>query len=312
MSAKIITFDVDYIANQMQNIEKAYNLTEEAMGIIKKANQHRNWKCYETKSIENSMSNMLNKLSRLNTGIIGAGNALGNEFVRFRELEQRAMGQANTLADNLRNESGFSASNYSNDEATTLDVTQIPLYTRNIVPGMISTFFATEGDIPEKVETLIGYLNKRMGASWGALMGFLANGGAGLGESVKDLKNLVSKFITNLSGMTELPADASLQDKTEKFCQIYVDFISDTGESIEGVADTAVQSSFGLVKGWFEGMGIDTIRIGNREIKIDEILDNSNKAWDFTKDVVKKTANVFIDFGKWIGDNLIKPNLPWG
>lgn len=126
MSANIITFDSQYIADQMRDINKAKSLVEEAMTLIKNASKHRNWQCNESTEIDNSLQTIANRLNRLNMGIIQTGNALGKGLVSFSELEERATTQAGSMATNLKNKYGFDGSNYGQDGNTTLPVTRIP------------------------------------------------------------------------------------------------------------------------------------------------------------------------------------------
>ena len=76
MSANVIIFEGQYIADLIRNMDKAKQLTEEAMGIIKKANQHRNWKCKETTEINNSLDTISNRVQRLNIGMMRTNIAL--------------------------------------------------------------------------------------------------------------------------------------------------------------------------------------------------------------------------------------------
>ena len=132
MSANIITFDSQYIADQMRGIDKAKSLVEEAMTLIKNASKHRNWQCNESTEIDNSLQTIANSLNRLNMGIIQTGNALRKGLVSFTELEERAITQADSLSSNLQNTYGFSASNYGQSGKTNLPVSQVPNYDTNI------------------------------------------------------------------------------------------------------------------------------------------------------------------------------------
>ncbi|MBR0253989.1 MAG: hypothetical protein IJQ57_11625 [Synergistaceae bacterium] len=126
MSANVITFEGQYMADQMRNIDRAKTLTEEAMSIIKSASQHRNWRCNETKEIDNGIDIISRRLQRLNMGIIRTGNALGKGLVSFTELEKRSESQANTLSSNLQNNYGFEATDRTTNSDTTLSILMIP------------------------------------------------------------------------------------------------------------------------------------------------------------------------------------------
>ncbi|MBQ7578038.1 MAG: hypothetical protein IJT21_07235 [Synergistaceae bacterium] len=126
MSANLIIFEGQYMADQMRNIDKAKNLTEEAIEILKKASQHRNWQCNERAEIDNSLNTISNRLNRLDMGIIRTGNALGRGFVSVTELEKRSENQANTLSSNLQNNYGVNASNRNTNNNSLLPVTIIP------------------------------------------------------------------------------------------------------------------------------------------------------------------------------------------
>ena len=129
MSANIITFEGQYMADQMRNIDKAKQLTEEAMSIIKKANQHRTWKCKEVAELNDGLEIISNRISRLNSGIVRTGIALGKGLVSVRELEQRSETQSNTLSSNLQNSYGFSASSRNTDSTAVLPLTLVPPFT---------------------------------------------------------------------------------------------------------------------------------------------------------------------------------------
>ena len=134
MSANLIIFEGQYMAEQMRNIDKAKNLTEEAIEFIKKATQHRNWRCNESAEIDNSLNIISNRLNRLDLGIIRTGNALGKGLVSFTELEQRSEDQAKTLSSNLQNNYGFNASNRNTNSMSLLPVILIP----TIITGKIT------------------------------------------------------------------------------------------------------------------------------------------------------------------------------
>ena len=126
MSANVITFEGQYMADQMRNIDRAKTLTEEAMSIIKSTSQHRNWRCNETREIDNGIDIISQRLQRLDMGIIRTGNALGRGLVSFTELEQRSESQANTLSSNLQNNYGFEATDRTTNSDTTLPTLMLP------------------------------------------------------------------------------------------------------------------------------------------------------------------------------------------
>ena len=129
MPANLIIFESLYMSEQMRNIEKAKRLTEEAIESIKKATQHRNWKCNETAEIDNGLNTISNRLNRLNSGITQAGDALRKGLTNFTELEQRSENQAKTLSSNLRNNYGINALNRNTNSISTLPVTLVPFFT---------------------------------------------------------------------------------------------------------------------------------------------------------------------------------------
>lgn len=126
MSANVIIFEGQYMADLMRNMDKAKQLTEEAMGIIKKANQHRNWKCKETAEINNNLDTISNRIQRLNTGIMRTNIALGKGLQAFHELEQRSETQASTLSSNLKNNYGFDATDARTGANAIVATTMIP------------------------------------------------------------------------------------------------------------------------------------------------------------------------------------------
>ena len=128
MSENLIIFDEQYVAEQIKRISQAQKLVEEALNIIRKANQHKTWQCEERYKIDESMNILSNRLNRVNMGIIRTANALGRGFKSFLELESRSTAQVQALSDNLRERYGFTASNYKQDENINLPVTQIPKY----------------------------------------------------------------------------------------------------------------------------------------------------------------------------------------
>ena len=144
MSANVIIFEGQYIADQMRNIDKARNLIGEAIGIIRKASQHRNWKCNETHEIDNGIDIISNRLNRLNTGITRTGIALGKGLVSFTELEQRSESQANTLSSNLKNNYGFEAADRSTGTNSIMVATMIipPIQGGKITVSVLQTWFA--------------------------------------------------------------------------------------------------------------------------------------------------------------------------
>lgn len=191
MSANIIIFDSQYIADQIRNIDKAKTLAEEAIGIIKKANQHRNWKCSETAQIENALNNMLNKLGRLNTGIMETANALSRGLRGFTELEQRAVKQANSMANTLKNNYGFEASTYGQEDKENLPVTLIPVV--NLIKPILSGLDKVEkSDKARLANSGLSYLE--------ALYNFYTGNKHGL-TGAEDLCNLGDKSIGLWTGL---------------------------------------------------------------------------------------------------------------
>ena len=126
MSAGIIIFEGQYMADQMRSINAAKKLTEEAIELLKKSSSHRNWKCPETAEINRVLDLISGRLNRLNTGIIRTGNALGRGLVSFTELEQRSETQAKTLSNKLQENYGFTASDKNTGSNITLSTMIIP------------------------------------------------------------------------------------------------------------------------------------------------------------------------------------------
>ena len=313
MSANMIVFDAQYTSSQVKNLENARSALEEAISTLKKASAHEGWRCPEVRQISSSLDTINKKLGNLNQGMDATARALNNGMQRFQELESRSETQVQGLSNNLKSSNGFkNVSSYTGGEAITLEVTEIPLYTCPVIDGVRATFWGTKGDIPERIDAVLNYLKKRAGGAWGAILGFLTNGGAGIGDLWGGVKNLGSNFISNLNEMTTLPPDATMQQQTEKLCEIFVDFMADSGNTIENFADTVANAGFGAVKGWLKGMGVETLKVGNVDINVDELFQTTNQVWEGAKDVVKSGANFFIGIGEWLGDNVIKPALNWG
>ena len=136
MSASIIIFEGQYMADQMRSINAAKNLTEEAIELLKKSSSHRHWKCPETAEINRVLDVISNRLNHLNMGIIRTGNALGRGLVSFTELEQRSESQAKTLSDQLQENYGFTASDKntgSDIKLPTMIIPAIPCGTISVV-----------------------------------------------------------------------------------------------------------------------------------------------------------------------------------
>ncbi|MBR1485672.1 MAG: hypothetical protein IJ597_00260 [Synergistaceae bacterium] len=142
MSANIITFEGQYMADQMRKIDRARTHIDEAVQKIKGASQHRNWKCPETHEIDNGIEIISNRLYRLNNGVTRTGIALGNGLVSFHELEQRSQTQANELSNELKNNYGFEAT-YRTLGANAFVVTTIipPIQGGKITVSSLQTWF---------------------------------------------------------------------------------------------------------------------------------------------------------------------------
>ena len=125
MSANVIIFDGMYTADQMRNIDKAKNLVEEATQEIKRTIGSHSWKCPEARTIDTGLNSAVSRLTRLNQGLIRTGIALGNGLKGFTELEDRAANQADGLASDLKEKTGFTASTGDGGE-TTLGCTAVP------------------------------------------------------------------------------------------------------------------------------------------------------------------------------------------
>ena len=126
MSANLIIFEGQYMADLIRNMDKAKQLTEDAVNIIKKANQHRNWKCKETTEINSKLDIISSKVQQLNTGIMRTALALGGGLRSFTELEQRSETQANNLSNNLKESYGFEATDRKTGDNSNIATTLIP------------------------------------------------------------------------------------------------------------------------------------------------------------------------------------------
>lgn len=178
MSANVIIFEGQYMADQVRNLDNAKQLTEEAIGIIKKANQHRNWKCKETAEINNSLNNISNKLQHIDTGIMRTANALGRGLRSFTELEQRSEGQADKLSTNMREQYGFSAQvrGSGKDETINLPITEIPKVEDNFIVKAIK---GTTKNIIQGLGTVLG-------TAIGAIGNCIHKAGEGFTTDIKD------------------------------------------------------------------------------------------------------------------------------
>ena len=144
MSENIIIFEGQYIADQIRNINKAQQLTEEAMDFIKKASQHKNWQCSETIEINNSLFMISSRLRRLGVKITQTGEVLGKGLSNFTELENRYEEQANSLNSKIQEIHGF------NINESTLPITIIP----TIPSGKITASFLIQWftELQEKIK----------------------------------------------------------------------------------------------------------------------------------------------------------------
>ena len=157
MSANLIIFEGQYMADLIRNMNKAKQLTEEAVSIIKKANQHRNWKCKETTEINSKLDLISDRVQRLNTGITDTTLALGDGLRAFHELEQRSESQANTLSNNLKNNYGFEATDKNTGTNAIVATTIIPA----IQGGKITVSVLTQW---------FNELNKRIQEFWNSFV----------------------------------------------------------------------------------------------------------------------------------------------
>lgn len=160
MSANLIIFEGQYMADLIRNMNKAQQLTEEAMSVIKKANQHRNWKCKETTEISSSLDTISNRVQRLNTGIMRTTIALGNGLRAFHELEQRSETQANTLSSNLQNNYGFEATDRNTGTNAIVATTIIPAIQGGI-KVTVSVLQAWFKQIQERIKAFWESFSKR-------------------------------------------------------------------------------------------------------------------------------------------------------
>ena len=154
MSENIIIFDGQYIADQIRNINKAQQLTEEAIDFIKKASQHKNWKCSETVEINNSLFMISSRLRRLDTKITQTGSVLEKSRENFTELENRYNEQANSIESKIQDINGF------NTNKSILPVIIIPTIPigKITVSGLIQWF----KELQERIKTFWdNFINKR-------------------------------------------------------------------------------------------------------------------------------------------------------
>ena len=135
--SNLIAFDSQYISEQIKNINRAQQIMEEAIRTLKKASAHEGWKCSEIKNINDNMSNITNKLTRLNNGITGTAEALSKGVERFTELETRAENQTNSLSNSIQNQYGFTASDRNTNTEINLPATLIPIVTNIFKPAII-------------------------------------------------------------------------------------------------------------------------------------------------------------------------------
>ena len=277
MSANVIIFEGQYMADQVRNLDKAKQLTEEAMEIIKKANQHRNWKCKETTEISNNLSTISNRVQRLNLGIMRTANALGRGLRSFTELEQRSEGQADRLSNNLREKYGFSASNYSTQgEKISLPVTPIPYDKNSFTLAKTGLSWLDKAKMSDEAglgKDLISYLK--------SLHDFLNGEKYGL-SGAADFCDLTDNSISLWTGMYEYLKD---KDKTSKGLGI-------------------ISSGFGLVSSAFEAAHkINSEKTGTAG-SIGEVLGVGSDAVDFWgsiekfKHVADKADNITTKVGK--------------
>ena len=131
MSASLIIFETEYISEQINNINKAKSLVEEAESILRKTSQHRNWQCREVTEINNGLNTIFHDVRGIESGITSTGEVLNKALSAFTDLEERAVKNADKLSNDLRNNYGFSASIYGQSENSNLPVTQVPYYEDN-------------------------------------------------------------------------------------------------------------------------------------------------------------------------------------
>ena len=133
MSANMIVFDAEYTRQQENNLDKARRMLDEAIGILRKANAHRGWRCPEVSRINDRFDTINKKLGQLNNGMSDTIRVLNRGIQRFQELESRAESQVNNLSVNLQENYGSTASIYgSQGEETKVPVTQVPVIENGI------------------------------------------------------------------------------------------------------------------------------------------------------------------------------------
>jgi hypothetical protein len=126
---RIISFDADGMRGYAKkNIASAQKLIEEAIGELQSASVNSNWSCPERDQINNSLRNdIAKKLSKIkDTALGGISSALISGAARFDEWEARGMRQEGDVSDRLRNDYGYSGTEWGTGGKTTLPTLQVP------------------------------------------------------------------------------------------------------------------------------------------------------------------------------------------
>lgn len=209
MPANQIVFDTEYMSQQVKNLESARLTLEEAIRTLKQAGAHEGWRCPEVRNVRNRLDNIKSKLGRLNNGIGAAERALNNGIMRFIALEGSSVIQANSLSDNLREQHGFTGSNYGQNDQANLPVTYIPDNSGGIA----------------LVKSLLAWADKT-GAS----------NQAGLGKSgLSYLESLYNFYNGDKRGLT---GAEDLFDLADKSAGLYTSFYKYLKDFYNGAGDT--------------------------------------------------------------------------
>ncbi len=298
MSENLIIFDEQYVAEQIKRISQAQKLVEEALNIIRKANQHKTWQCEERYKIDESMNILSNRLNRVNMGIIRTANALGRGFKSFLELESRSETQAQTLSNNLVNNNGFQATNYKREtdaKIINVPVTQVPIssdsfeakagvkkFMRDAIQGSVSFITTIAGAVGNGV-------NK-------AAEGFLTD----VKEAfIEPAVNIFKASYSLLPSLKEPPYD----DTAEALLSIASNSVSLIGTTLTlggGLADRGI-------KGQLNNLSENTMNIADKYSNVSTIygigenigqaVKNPNQSEDSANKIMEMLAEELVPFG---------------
>ena len=293
MSANVIIFEGQYMADLIRNMNKAQQLTEEAVSIIKKANQHRNWKCMETAEINSKLDIISDRVQRLKTGITDTTLALGNGLRAFRELEQRSENQANTLSGNMRERYGFSASVRGKDGRTNLPVTEVPKVEDNFIVKAI------KGTARNVIQGL--------GTVFGAAIGAISNGINKAGEGfIKDVQDALITPMVNIFQGGYLIGESIKHGRIDEFGEALGKIAINSAGLIGSVVGLGGQFAEKGIKGslnnWdditqyigdLHGEGTNAFNLGN---SVGDVMQNPAKAKDAVNELMGMVSDSLVPF----------------